>query len=81
MLELPLFVPEIFEFPANHDFCSNLCNRESGCLGDERHGPACPRVCFKDIDRLVLDCKLEVHEPDNAESQSDFAGIFPDRPG
>ena len=58
---------EIAQLFAGHQSDSDLGERHSGSLGDERYGARGARVDFEHVDRRVLDRVLHVHQADNIQ--------------
>src|SRR5712691_11025628 len=50
-----------------HDLGGELGQGHADGLGDERHGARGARVHLEDVDRLVLDGKLDVEKPDHPQ--------------
>ena len=48
-------------------------------LRDQRHGPRRPRVGFEDVDDVLADGVLDVHQPDDVQLHRDSPGVLADR--
>ena len=75
MLELLVLQLEAGKLLAGHDARGDLGDRLADHLGDERHGARGARVDFEDVDEVVLDGELDIHQADDAERQRQFAGL------
>ena len=67
--------PEFGEPRAGHHPGADLRHRDPGRLGDEGHGAGGTRVHLQHVDRVVLDCVLHVHQPDDAERACAIASV------
>ena len=58
---------EVDELFTNHDLGGEFGERDADGLGDERHGAGGPWVDFDDVEFVVFDRELDVHEAANFE--------------
>src|SRR5687767_5120026 len=72
MRDIAIERQEIHQWLACHDPSRDLGDRRTDRLGDERDGPARPRIDLDQIDDAVLDRELAVHQPFDAERQSEL---------
>ena len=74
-----VFEVHVFQFLSEHELCGDTGHLHACYLGDKGHGPACPRVCFEDIDLVVGNGVLDVHKPDDLQFLGQFLREFVDR--
>ena len=75
---------EVSQFFAGHDAGADFGDGYTGGLGDERHGAGGAGVDFEDVDEVVLDGVLDVHQADDVECFGHgfgFGAQFGDRGG
>ena len=58
---------EVCQLRPGHQTGSNFCNRVTGRLGYKRHGAATAWIYLQEIDLLILDCELDIHEPNDIQ--------------
>ena len=61
-----------------HDFCCQFGQGNPCGFADERYGPGSSRVDFKDIEDIILDCILDIHQADDLEFQGHCPCCFLD---
>ena len=61
-------------FPGHHA-CGKFCQRHPGCFSDKRHRAAAPWIDLKQIDILILDGELHIHQPDDIERPRQRLGL------
>ena len=66
------------EFFPEHDLSGDSRHGDVAYLGDEGHGAACSRIGFKDVDGVLVDGVLDVHQADDAQFDSDLAVVLVD---
>ncbi len=71
--------PEVGKRLARHDARGHLGERHARRLRQIRHRPRRARVDLDHVDRVVLDGKLRVHQPDDVECPGDTPGVVTDR--
>lgn len=73
-----VIIPKLRQFfPLNGGYRQRN-DRDSRYFADIRHGTRRTRVCFNDIYFVVLDDKLDVHQPDHVELPAEIDGITDD---
>ena len=70
---------EILQRVTGHDQSRKLCQRHSDGLADIGDGPGGARVDLEDVDRLVLDGVLHVHEADDVQPLGQGIGVAANR--
>ena len=69
---------EVRQRLARHQTRSNRGNGRVRCFCDERHGAGCAGVHLDQVDLLVLDRKLHVHQADDMQRQRQLFGLAAD---
>ncbi len=64
--------PERGERLAGHDFSGDAGDGEPDHFGDEGHGAGGARIDLEDVDVVVLDGELDVHQPHHVERAGKF---------
>ena len=53
---------------ADHDLGSNFCKREPDRFGHKRNGSRCARVDLEQVNHVVLDSELRIHQANDVQS-------------
>jgi len=69
-----LVIGELF---TGHHPGGYLCERHTSCLGYEGNGAAAARVDLDQVNLVILDRELHVHQANDAESQCKGLGLPP----
>ncbi len=76
---LPLLEVQLRELLAQHALRGDPGHRDVADLRDQRHGARGPRIGLQDVDRVLADGVLDVHQPDHLQLHGDLAGVLVDR--
>ncbi len=61
------------ELLAGHDAGGDLGDGHADHLGDEGHGARGARIHFEDVDYIILDGELHIHQADDVQRQRQLA--------
>jgi hypothetical protein len=75
MIELPPLEAEGGELLPSHDLRGDPGDGEADHLGDEGHRARGARVDLENVDVVVLDGELDVHQPDHVQRAGELDGL------